>query len=128
MYSQAEAFVTKLNTASDKPASAGNIFQTTSERKWVEMSTQVIRVETAIRSVGIAVGLATVALLVFTHNFIAAGFATLTIACVCSCILVRLLGPAPHKRDCAHTMASTVAQFKMTMSCGGSTGGHGGVR
>ena len=67
---------------------AGPIFQTTDGRKWVEMSTQVIRVETAIRSVLIAVGLAMVALLIFTHNFIAAGFATLTIGCVCSCILV----------------------------------------
>jgi len=91
VYSQAEAFVTRVNTASDKPASAGPIFQTTDRRKWVEMSTQVIRVETAIRSVLIAVGLAMVALLIFTHNFIAAGFATLTIGCVCSCILAGMV-------------------------------------
>ena len=37
------------------------------------------------------VGLAMCALLVFTHNFVTAFFATLTIGCVCACILVRAI-------------------------------------
>jgi len=54
---------------------------------WVRMNTQLIRVTTAIRSVSIAVTLAMAALLVFTHNFITAFLATLTIVCVCVMIM-----------------------------------------